>query len=57
MKYCQYLLHALKGFPVSPFGQEQIGFPLSSSQIAPVPQGFGSHGLDGGKQDNNGFPV
>lgn len=42
------LLQFLNGFPVNPFGQKQIGLPLSLSHIAFVPHGFGIHGFDGG---------
>lgn len=41
------LLQLLNGFPVIPFGQKQIGFPLSISQSACIPQGFGSQGFCG----------
>lgn len=52
-----YLLQFLKGFPVNPFGQKQIGFPLSLSHSALVPQGFGMQGLVGGSHPCWGFPV
>lgn len=42
----------MKGLPVIPLGQKQIGFPLSISHKAWTPQGFGWQGLDGaGKID------
>ena len=39
------LIQRTKGLPVLPRGQEQIGFPLSSSHRASIPQGEGSQGL------------
>jgi len=46
----KHLLQFLNGFPVNPFGQKHIGFPLSISHIAFMPHGFGSQGLLGPKQ-------
>jgi hypothetical protein len=46
----KHLLQFLNGFPVNPFGQKHIGFPLSISHIAFKPHGFGSQGLVGPKQ-------
>lgn len=50
------LLQLMKGFPVSPLGQKQIGFPLSSSQKAFCPQGLGSQGFFGGLQWDDASP-
>lgn len=50
------LLQFLNGFPVSPLGQKQIGFPLSISQSACKPHGLGSQGFDGGRQPIAAFP-
>ena len=53
----QNLLHCSNGFPVSPFGQKQIGLPLSFSHAALTPHGFGMHGLtDSAWQIIWGFP-
>lgn len=52
-----YLLQFLKGFPVSPLGQKQIGLPLSSSHCALSPHGLGSHGSCGGLQPTSGLPL
>lgn len=51
-----YLLQFLKGFPVSPLGQKQIGFPLSSSHSALIPHGLGSQGLTGDWHDTLASP-
>jgi hypothetical protein len=47
----KYLLQFLNGFPVNPFGQKHIGFPLSISHFAFMPHGFGSQGLLGPKRN------
>lgn len=52
-----YLLQLLNGLPVNPFGQKQIGFPLSFSQSAFVPHGLGAQGLEGGSHPTCGLPV
>ena len=41
------LLQFLKGFPVNPLGQKQMGFPLSFSQRAFIPHGLGLQGSVG----------
>lgn len=52
----RYLLQFLNGFPVNPFGQKQIGFPLSSSHNAFIPQGLGSQGFLGGRHSSKASP-
>lgn len=53
----EYILQFLNGFPVNPFGQKQIGFPLSNSHIAFKPHGFGSQAFVGGLHPISGLPV